>query len=147
MINFHVKIPSNWGKVLKLEQNKAKLVYFLTERIVSVATEGKQLCTALENNIVCTAHINNVHHFTRMILHCVKKNIIKTVDTDVAVLAVAGLHFIPMPKELWVDFRINKDHRYISVHRIAKALCKQKAEALPLFMHPQDVIPFRLLME
>ena len=55
MINFHVKIPSNWGKFLKLEQNKAKLVHFLAERIGSLATEGKQLCTALENNTVCAA--------------------------------------------------------------------------------------------
>ena len=73
--------------------------------------------------------------------------IIKTVDTDAAVLAVAALHSIPVLKELWVDFGINEDHRYISVHGIAKALGKQKAEALPLFMHPQDVIPFHLLME
>ena len=79
MINFYVKIPSNWGKFLKLEQNEAKLAHFLSKRIVCigyVATEGKQPCTTLENNIVCAAHINNVHDFTRMILHtlhCAKK--------------------------------------------------------------------------
>ena len=54
-------IPSNWETFLKLEQNKAKLFHFLTERIGSVGTEGKQLCTTVENNFVCTAHINNVH--------------------------------------------------------------------------------------
>ena len=59
--------------------------------------------------------------------------IMKTVDTDVAVLAVAALHSIPMLKELWVDFGVNKDHRYISANGIAKALGKEKAEALPLF--------------
>ena len=35
--------------------------HFLAERIGSVAPEGKQVCTTLENNIVCAAHINNAH--------------------------------------------------------------------------------------
>ena len=43
------------------------------------------------------------------------------------------MHSIPMLKELWVDFGVNEDHRYISAHGIAKALGKQKADALPLF--------------
>ena len=56
---------------------------------------------------------------------------IKNVDTDVAVLAVAAFHSIPMLKELWIDFGVNKHHRYILAHEIAKALGKEKAEALP----------------
>ena len=106
--------------------------------IGSVATEGKQLYTTLENNIVCAVHIDNVHDFTRMILHtihCVKKGydrvIIKAIDTDVAVPAVAAFHSLPMLKELWIDFGVNKHHRYILAHEIAKALGKEKAEALP----------------
>ena len=43
-------IPSNLETFLKLEQNKAKLFYFLVESIGSVATEGKQLRTVLKNN-------------------------------------------------------------------------------------------------
>ena len=39
--------PSNFGMFLKLEQNKAKLSHFRARNIGSVATEGKQLCTAL----------------------------------------------------------------------------------------------------
>ena len=38
-----------------------------------------------------------------------------------------------MLKELWTDFRVNKHHRYISAHGIAKALGKIKAEAVPFF--------------
>ena len=34
-------VPSKLGTFSKLEQNKAKLFYFLDERIGSVATEGK----------------------------------------------------------------------------------------------------------
>ena len=70
--------PSSSETFLKLEQNKAKLSHFLAENIGSVAAEGKQLCTALENNSVYAAHINNVHDIapsnheeadTRIILH------------------------------------------------------------------------------
>ena len=52
-----------------------------------------------------------------------------------------------MLKEVQIDFGVNKHHRYISAHGIAKALGKDKAEALPFFMPSQDVIPFRLLIE
>ena len=52
-----------------------------------------------------------------------------------------------MLRELWIDFGVNKHHRYISAHGIAKALGKKKAEALPFFMPSQDVISFRFLME
>ena len=54
-------ILSNWGTFLELEQNKTKPFHFLAKHIGSVATEVKQLCTTLENNIVCATHINNVH--------------------------------------------------------------------------------------
>ena len=55
--------PSNFGTFLKLEQNKAKLPHFLALNIGSVSTEGKQLCTALENNSMCATH-NNIHDIT-----------------------------------------------------------------------------------
>ena len=38
-----------------------------------------------------------------------------------------------MSKELWIDFEVNKYHRYISADGIAKVLGKKKAEALPFF--------------
>ena len=38
--------------VLETGENKVKLLHFLAERIISVATEGKQPCTTLENNIL-----------------------------------------------------------------------------------------------
>ena len=38
-----------------------------------------------------------------------------------------------MLTELLIDFRVNKHHRYISAHGIAKASRKIKAEALPFF--------------
>ena len=90
-----ISIPSNWGTFLKLEQNKAKLFHFLADRIGSVATEGKQLCTTVEINFVCTARTNNVHDlapcdheesipesfYTPFIMP--SKDMIEPVDTDV----------------------------------------------------------------
>ena len=71
----------------------------------------------------------------------------KPVDTDVVVLAVASIHSIPMVKELRTDFGVNERHRYILAHGIAKALVKEKAEALPFFMPSLDAILYRLLTE
>ena len=134
---------------MKLKQNEAKLFYFLSEYIGSVATEEKYLFTTLDKNIICAVHINNVYDLsscdheeanTSIILHalhCAKQghdmDIIKTVETDVAVLAVIAFHSISMFKEPWIDFRVNKHHRYNSSHGTAKALVKEKAKAFPYF--------------
>ena len=45
---------------LKLEQNKAKLLLFLAESIISVSTEGKQPYTTLENNILAARPTSSV---------------------------------------------------------------------------------------
>ena len=128
-----------------------------------VATKAKQLCSKLENNIVCADHINNVHASApcdheqvdiRIILHilyCAKQGydsvIIETVDTDVVTLAIAAFHSIPMLKKLWIDCVVNKHHRYISAHGIARLWIKRKQRLCRFFLHSQDVIPFRLSME
>ena len=137
---------------MKPGQNKAKLFHFLAERIGSVATEGKQLCTTLENNVVCAFHINNVHDLTpcdnkeadtRIILHtlhCAKQGygrvIIKTVDTYVLFLAVAAFtQHLSCVKVALDRFRSKyiPIHRYIWADGIAEALGGEKAEALPFF--------------
>ena len=50
--------PSDFGIFLKL--NKIKPNFPILSPIGSAATEGKQLCTALENNSVYAADINHV---------------------------------------------------------------------------------------
>jgi len=57
---------------------------------------------------------------------------IRTVDTDVLVIAVCLFHKIGAEK-LWLEFSTGKHTRYISVHGIVHALGTEKAEFLIAF--------------
>lgn len=57
---------------------------------------------------------------------------IRTVDTDVVVLAVAVVNPLHI-EELWIAFGTGKAFRYIGAHTISSNLGQQKSSALPLF--------------
>ncbi len=59
---------------------------------------------------------------------------IRTVDTDVVVLAVmVSQTSLPADGELWIAFRAGKHFRYIAAHEIATSLGPDKSKALPMF--------------
>ncbi|KAK0150015.1 hypothetical protein N1851_009250 [Merluccius polli] len=61
-----------------------------------------------------------------------KKITLRTVDTDVVVLAIAHVSELDI-EELWVAFGTGKNFRYIPAHEIAKSLGPDKSKALPVF--------------
>ena len=76
---------------------------------------------------------------TRIILHAAhcarlghQKVAIRTVDTDVLVLAVAAFQFLQL-QELWIAFGTKHNLKYIPVHSIAETLGDEKSKALPMF--------------
>ena len=82
---------------------------------------------------------------TRMLLHAAdcckdvhKRVMIRTVDTDVLVIAVSLFHKIGAEK-LWLEFSTEKHTGYISVHGIVHALGTEKAESLIAFHALTDV--------
>lgn len=141
-------IPKNWQSFLRVDENKRDLFQFLSTCISQIAPEGKQVfCT--EGPTVLTAHESNIDEDlspcdheeadTRLILHalhCSQKGhrrvFIRSVDTDVVVLAVASFHRLSLD-ELWVAFGVKKNYRLIPAHELATAL-GEKANAL-LFFH------------
>ena len=58
--------------------------------------------------------------------------LIRTIDTDVLVLAVARQQDITTD-ETWVAFGTGKHFRYIAVHKIAERLGIDRSKALPMF--------------
>ena len=56
---------------------------------------------------------------------------IRTIDTDVVVLAVSKMQDIVVD-ELWIAFGTGKLFRYLAIHDIAAQLGPQKAKALPM---------------
>lgn len=58
---------------------------------------------------------------------------IRTVDTDVIVIAISVFHQLPQLKELWVGFGSGKSYRDIPIHKICELLGPERSEALPVF--------------
>jgi len=84
----------------------------------------------------CNAPCSHEEADTRLILHAahvgksaMKKVMIKTVDTDVVVLAISFFSECSLD-ELWVEFGSGKYHRYIPIHVLHKAFTEEQAQAL-----------------
>ena len=89
---------------MRNDENKRELFQFLAQRVVSlqeekqvITTKGKEiLCTLARNNTVNLAPCAHEEVDTRMILHAAdavqeghRKIVLRTVDTDVLVLAIS----------------------------------------------------------
>ena len=100
------KLPGNWKEFLRADQNKQDLFKYLTECVTSIdvdkqviSTYGRQVLSTIpipSNNIGRLAPCNHEEADTRMLLHAADatqcgytKILLRTVDTDVLVLAVA----------------------------------------------------------
>lgn len=59
--------------------------------------------------------------------------LIRTVDTDVVVLAVMVAQTLPAEDEVWLAFGTGKSFRYLAAHQIAACLGPEKSSALPMF--------------
>ena len=140
-------IPKNWGEFLRLDDNKKELFAFLSREAITVETDKQVISTLLED-VVCRQERNkdglspcsHEEADTRMMVHVAdaakqyNSVIIRTVDSDVVVLAVYVFACLtPSLNSLWVAFGTGKSYRLIPVHRICSALGHQKCLALPMF--------------
>ena len=72
-------------------------------------------------------------HASHASQHGHQKILIRTVDTDVVVLAVYIAQRLPTDNQLWLAFGTGKKFRYLAAHEMTAALGPQKALALPMF--------------
>ena len=108
-----------------------------------ISTYGKQVLTTLpRNDISSQAPFSHEGADTRMLLHVqdalqqgYKKILLRTVDTDVLVLAAAFLQQITEGEhlDLWVAFGTGNHFQYIVAHEIATKLGPEVSKALPVF--------------
>ena len=63
------------------------------------------------------------------------KILIKTVDSDVVVIALFVFHRILGISELWIEFGTGKNIRYIPIHQVASDIGLVKCQALLFFTH------------
>ena len=142
-------IPGDWSSFLRVDQNKVELFHLLSQETASLEVEHREIYTTIDKNVLHSGSCRNdlsplqpcTHEEadTRIMLHvkdsavCGHQSImIRTIDTDVAVLAISIFHNVPVT-ELWMAFGAGKHFRYIAIHEVARALGKEKSKALPLF--------------
>ena len=117
-----VKIPSNWNSFLRVEKNKKELFILLAQEKGSIDVVDKEVYSTDDNRVVSnTARerleglqpCNHEEADTRIFLHVLdaakqhKRIMIRTVDTDVFVLAISQMQRIPQ-KEIWLAFGVGK---------------------------------------
>ena len=141
------KMPSNWQQFLRVNENKVDLFHFLTD-LPFTDIGNRTLLMTYDQSIVHfgvavdTDDISPCAHEeanTRLILHCFHAGkcghrhiIIRTVDTDVVVLAVTFFDRMLLT-ELWVHFGVGRNTRVIAVHDVVRLIGTPRCCALPLF--------------
>lgn len=148
------RIPTNWKCFLRSDENKTELFEFLAKELESTDVKEKELLTTYGRCVLRSpskADLKECTHEegdTRLILHAKdasecghRKIMVKTIDTDVVVVAVASMKELELD-ELWKAFGTGKLFRYIPVHKISDGLGAQKSFAQLL-----DAIQYRTLQE
>ncbi len=135
------KIPRNWEGFLRQADNKEELFSHLTQMIINHPFDCKELYVTDSQNVLFTAPDTDLDYLqpctheeadSRMILHAYDAAskihshfLIRTVYTDVVVLAIANAYKLLFGKE--------KKLCYLALHEMAAALGPHKCLALPMF--------------
>ena len=141
---------------------------FLAECVTSIdaekqviSTHGKQVLSIMSisrDNIGRLAPCNHEEADTRMLLHAADavqcgftKILLRTVDTDVLVLAIAFVEKLQefqgnQTIELWVRFGTGAHLRYVAAHDISSKLKPQVPKAFHSSMHSQGATPCPVFM-
>ena len=142
--------PKNWQQFLGLANNKISLFAFLNKELMENTPADQPLIVTDGANVLCSpprdtsniAPCNHEEADSRIMVHVsdavmqgFHKILIRTVDTDVLVLAVAVVQQLAqvLHIELWIAFGCGKDFKYIPAHEISASLGPARLLALPVF--------------
>jgi hypothetical protein len=152
-VNAESRVPKQWHNFLREDENKAELFHYLAEYVIAdvektAVDEGKQVISTKGVQVLNVLPDANIHELapcsheeadTRILLHVehagrhgLKRVMIRTMDTDVLVLAIGKYSKLSL-EELWVSFGTGKGLKYFPVHTIATRLGDDRARALPGF--------------
>ena len=127
-------LPKNWNSFLRCNDNKKELFPFLSKAVIKQITTPQILATSRNEVISSQGNVNINNELapcnheegdTRMLVHAkhaakfFPRILLKTVDTDVVVIALSCYHHICKSKEMWIEFGVGKSLRFIPIHDIA----------------------------
>ena len=140
------KVPGNWAKFLRENGNKSELFQLISEKVTETTFPGQVVITCGQEvkcaqGTVTDGLSPSTHEEadTRMLLHAANgaregytRIMLRTVDTDVVVLAVSLANKLAFDN-LWVAFGTGNNFRYLDASAIAQHLGDDKSAALPAF--------------
>lgn len=125
-VDSNLKTPKNWLNFLKVDENKTNLFKLLAEDIVKMDLPNCLIVTNVGENVITSTTYdcsmiepcNHEETDTRIFVHVKdavsaghRKIIIRTVDSDIVVLAVAFFAATKQIQELYVAFGTSKNYR------------------------------------
>lgn len=149
-VSANVPLPkgSSWQKFLLNSDNKDEFFQFLAEELHRLTSDMDVLLLTTKEQMVLSNKPTDLSSVspckqeeadTRMILHLRhaaeqghKKAYLRTVDSDVVILAVSLFHDLGL-SEVWVGFGTGKTYKDIPVHHIAQQLGPRSCQALAFF--------------
>ena len=143
-------IPVNCKDFLRVDLNKTKIFSFLSKTLIQsfeednkelVATDGEQVpCAPFQHETNLLAPCNHEEADSHMMLHVThaarhghQRILVRSVDTDVVVLAVMVAQKLSSQYEIWLAFGTGKNLRYLAAHEMASCLGPERSLALPMF--------------
>jgi len=129
-------IPGYLQEFLRINDNKTELFSFLGTNAAIFATD-KQVISICHTGVLCTqprdvsglpiciheeANTRILLHLEDALKHGYNKVSVRTVDTDVVVLAVISAQRLNNT-ELWIAFGAGKNFRYLPALEMANTLC------------------------
>ena len=136
------RIPGCWEAFRPLNEYKTELFKYLAEQTTTIDISGKQLISTYEQHVICKlpqeivplSPCTKEEADTRILLHACDaakhgydKIMIRTVDTDVAVIAAAMFHVLGL-SELWIAFGTGSP-----IHSLYNSIGKQQSKSLLMF--------------
>ena len=129
-------IPANWEAFLRSNANKVELFRYLSDCIHAFETGRNVIIGTKDETIVSTQNdVRDVEYlqpssheeaYTRILLHVahcarqgLRKLVIRTVDTDVVVLAIGHSPALRLD-ELWVRYGVGTHFRQNAIQEIVK---------------------------
>ena len=104
----------------------------MAKHIGRLEIDGKVIISTLNNDIATSSAVDKTGLIPCNYEEADKKILIRTVDTDIVVIAIAMFLHLQLEK-LWIAFGTGKHFCYIPVHYIANTLGENMSKDLPLF--------------
>ena len=135
------RIPGDWT-------DKEELFLYLVEQLTTTGTDHGEVVSTKHETVVFNNDRTDAADLlpctheqadTRLLLHAADaarrgytKVMVRSVDTDVVVIAVAKFQYISL-SELWIEFGVGKHLKYLPAHDMSRNICEEKLQALPAF--------------